>query len=374
MLELGMTKKHPRLENLEDRTLLEAAKQLAGDERRATAALLRALMEIDSRRLYLGEGCASMFSYCTGVLHLAEGAAYNRIEAARAARRYPLILDLFEQSAITLTAVRLLSPHLTCENHVAVLASARHASKREVEKVAAALKPQPDAPTFVRKLPPPRTPSPVPHRLPQGVAPEPAADRSLSVAGTDRIVAPRAVPVHIAPLAPERYRIQLTISRHTHDKFRRVQALLRHALPSGDAAEIFDRALTLLADQLERQRFAETARPRAPRPGPQKSRHIPAQVRRKVWRRDGGRCAFVGGEGRCAETAFLEFHHVKPHAVGGGASLENIELRCRAHNVYEAQLFFGHDLAREERMCIGGASFRNELRRRVAPGEQLDVW
>ena len=28
-----------------------------------------------------------MFSYCTQVLHLAEGAAYNRIEAARCWRR-----------------------------------------------------------------------------------------------------------------------------------------------------------------------------------------------------------------------------------------------------------------------------------------------
>ena len=78
-----------RFENLEDGTLLEAAKRLAEDERRATAALLRALMEIDSRRLYLGEGCASMFSYCTRVLHLAEGAAYNRIEAARARADIP---------------------------------------------------------------------------------------------------------------------------------------------------------------------------------------------------------------------------------------------------------------------------------------------
>ena len=48
-------------------------------------------MEIDTRRLYLGEVYTPMFSYCTQVLHLAEGAAYNRIEAARAARSYPLI-------------------------------------------------------------------------------------------------------------------------------------------------------------------------------------------------------------------------------------------------------------------------------------------
>ena len=76
--------------SMEDRALLNAAKHLVIEKHLATAALLRALMEIDTRRLYLREGCASMFSYCTQVLHLAEGAAYNRIEAARAARSYPL--------------------------------------------------------------------------------------------------------------------------------------------------------------------------------------------------------------------------------------------------------------------------------------------
>jgi len=46
-----------------------------------------------------------------------------------------LILELFERGAITLTAVRLLAPHLTAENHVAVLKSATHKSKREIEEV-----------------------------------------------------------------------------------------------------------------------------------------------------------------------------------------------------------------------------------------------
>ena len=109
-------------------------------------------------------------------------------------------------------------------------------------------------------------------------------------------------------------------------------------MPSGDAAEIFDRAVTLLIEQLERQRFAQTERARASKPSPESSRHIPAAVRRAVWRRDGGCCAFVGTEGRCGERAFLELHHVAPYAVGGRATVENIELRCRAHNAYEARL------------------------------------
>ena len=43
---------------------------------------------------------------------------------------------------------------------------------------------------------------------------------------------------------------------------------------------------------------------------------------------------------RCSATSFLEFHHVRPYAVGGEATAENIELRCRTHNAYEADLFY----------------------------------
>ena len=344
VLQVSMMTKSNQFSSMQDGALLDEAKRLASAERRATASLLRALMEIDSRRLYLGEGCASMFSYCTNVLHLAEGAAYNRIEAARAARSYPTILELLEQSAITLTAVRLLAPHLTAENHGSVLASARHKQKREIEELAAALRPRPDAPEIVRKLPAPRAASVVSQ---PPTAPAPASATAPERFEHDIAWKP-AVPARVEPLAPDRYRIQLTVSRETHEKFRHAQALLRHSIPSGDAADIFDRALTLLVERLERQRFAETARPRGSATGASRSRHVPAAVRRTVWRRDGGRCAFVGAEGRCAEMAFLEFHHVMPYADGGLATVENMELRCRRHNAYEARLHFGSDLLREE--------------------------
>jgi len=310
--------------DLSNDALLAEVKRLAGVERGATAALLRALIELDVRRLYLGEGYSSLFTYCTQVLHLAEGAAYNRIEAARAARRFPLVLNGLEDGSLTLTAVRLLAPHLTAMNHAEVLASAQYLGKREIERLAASLAPKPPVPPAIRKLPQPRlevSPNPQPSW------PSPARD------------SPGARPV-VAPLAPELYKIQLTISRDTHDKLRRVQDLLRHAVPSGDPAAILDRALTVLLEKLERTRCATVPSPRparAPSPG---SRHIPASVRRDVWRRDGGRCAFTGTSGRCRERAFLEFHHVEPHAAGGGATVDNIELRCRAHNQYEALLFF----------------------------------
>jgi len=145
----------------------------------------------------------------------------------------------------------------------------------------------------------------------------------------------------VAPLAPDRYEFRFTASASSRDKFRYAQDLLRHSLPSGAMDEVFDRALDALIEKLERQKFAATEKPRAPRPiGPQ-SRTVSAEVRRIVWRRDGGQCAFIGADGRrCDARGRLEFHHRSPYGASGPPTVENISLRCAAHNRYEADVYY----------------------------------
>ncbi len=233
------------LENLSDAELLAAVARAAENERRATASLVALLMELDARRLYLGEGFSSLFTYCTQALHLSEHAAYNRIEAARAARRLPLILELIGDGSLTLTAVRLLAAHLTPANHREVLASARYKSKRDVELIVVDLHPRPDVPAVVRKLPSPVTVAqPVPAALVEPTLPE--AQERCAPAPLDISAQREASRAEVKPLAPERYKIQFTAGRETYEKLRRAQALLRHAVPNGDPAIIVDRALTLL--------------------------------------------------------------------------------------------------------------------------------
>src|SRR5688572_2593379 len=202
-------------------------------------------MELDARRLYLREGCSSLFNYCTQVLHLAEGSAYNRIEASRAARRVPALLDALEEGALTLTSIRLLAPHLTADNSRDLIAAARHKAKREIELLVAALRPLPAVPTVIRKLPvsapvnpattgPAMTLTAASPSTSQPLAALPELKASIGA------VPPPPKPA-VTPLASHRYKVQLTMSRETHDKLRRVQDLLRHVVPTGDAAEIFDR-------------------------------------------------------------------------------------------------------------------------------------
>ena len=248
--EIMMTNTSADLDHLSDCELLASLRDAARDERAATARLTALLMELDARRLYLGEGCASLFTYCTQRLHLSEHAAYNRIETARVARRFPMILALVESAAVTLTTVRLLAPHLTEANHGVLLERARHKTKREVELLVATLNPRPDAPSMVRKLPVPVVgPSPAEERQERSTA-----DTSPSVAAQP-LAHPVQRPSEVKPLAPERYKIQFTVSRETHDKLRRVQDLLRHVVPNGDPAVIFEKAIALLLEALERKRI-----------------------------------------------------------------------------------------------------------------------
>ena len=56
--------------DLSDADIIVRVKRAAECERLATAELIALLAECDARRLYLGEGCSSLFTYCTQVLRL----------------------------------------------------------------------------------------------------------------------------------------------------------------------------------------------------------------------------------------------------------------------------------------------------------------
>jgi hypothetical protein len=361
---------------LDNHELVAALSRLARSEREASVALLIHLAEFDDRRLYEGAGYSSTFRYCMAVLHMSEDAIFNRIEAARALKRFPRIVDMLRAGSVSLTTVRLLNRRLTPENHADLLAAAAGMGKREVEDMLAHRFPEPDVTASVRKLPvrsaekAPATPL-----LSSGASPEVAVPVATPTATPDVGARPPspapsvnsatpARPAVVRPLAPARYEIRFTASEETRDRLRRAQDLLSHAIPTGDIALVVDRALVLLIKDLERRKFAATDRPREGRMASGDSDHIPAAVRREVMARDGGQCRFVAADGhRCGETRLLQFHHAIPRAVGGPTTAANLELRCRAHNGYEVDRCFGSGVRR------GKGGVRLE-RATFAPGER----
>ena len=346
-----MTNAEHALTALTDEQLLDRVRMMAAHERTSTADLIAGLVEVDARRLYLGQGYSSLFAYCTQALKLSEDAAYNRIRAVRVAAKWPEVVELIALGALSVTSVRILSEVLTDTNHAELFAAAAHKSKREVELIVATAHPQPAVAPSIRRLP-----QIAPQTANSTTQPDPLVSPASSDHSGDRSAAPPPAspkltrPATLVPLSPDQYKVQFTMSKATHDKLRRVQDLMRHMNAKGDPAEIFDRALTVLLDHLERRKLGNVSRPRKKeRRGRHHSRHIPAAVKREVWARDGGRCAYAGAAGRCTETGFLEYHHVVPYADGGDANAANIQLRCRAHNAYEAESWFGRPTTVRER-------------------------
>jgi hypothetical protein len=315
------------LKRLTDGELLAQAQGLAGRGREVTAQLVAHLVEIDARRLHEAEASGSLFGYCVDVLRLSESEACLRIQAAHLARRFPLVLDMICDGSTNVSCLKVLSPHLTPENHEAVLSEASGKRKSEVEIIAARLAPRADVPTSLRRLPAPSTPVPSVH-----AAPAPPAAPPLLPTPPARAA--------VAPLSPARYSYHLTIDEEAREMLQLARDMASHAL-RGDDLALLKRALHALLEKQAREKFAATDKPGAARETGPDSRHVPAAVKRGVFFRDLGHCAFVAADGRrCQERAFLEFHHVKPWMAGGETTTTNVQLRCRRHNGYEARRFF----------------------------------
>jgi hypothetical protein len=122
------------LARLTDDALASATSHLVAQDRQTTASLLAHLAEFDARQLHLALGYPSLFAYCVEELHCSESAAYRRIHAARASRKFPRLLALVGDGRLHLAAICLLAPHLTDGNLDELVAAATHRSKAQVER------------------------------------------------------------------------------------------------------------------------------------------------------------------------------------------------------------------------------------------------
>jgi hypothetical protein len=396
-----------------DQELIAQLRHLVRADRTLSARLLVHLGEVDARGMYRQDAYPSMFAYCVEELGMSEAEAYLRIQAARLGRQFPLILRLFANGSLHLTAIKLLGPHLTAANHAQLLEQASGKNKREIELIVATVAPRPDVPSRMRKLPEPSSArvTSAPARVTPGshagqatgaadsasratqatvhaagAADSPtAAPASRATQATGAVHASTAAPTSHAtqpefalsaprpaasstPLRPGRYKLELTAGQALHDKLEQLKNLLRHQVPDGDLATIVERAVDLLVDETLKQRFAQVRTPRKPRSNKRgvrrrklNSRYIPRAVVREVHERDGEQCTFVSSDGkRCRERGYLELHHRDPFARGGEATAANLTLLCRCHNSLLAERDFGAGFMRSKLLQAPGPS--RELR------------
>ncbi len=243
-----------------DAELLRRLVDLVAQSRRVEADIVAHIGEVDARRLFARQAFPSMFAYCTEGLRLSEAEAYRRITVARAARRFPMLLEMLRDGRVHLSGMARLVPLLTPENSEALLARARHLTTRQVEALVAELAPRPDVPALIRKLPPlvSSPTSPVSLPAPLGASDAELVSRPATPALPPELVArrvetPTAPPSKPSPapsrptveaLAPARYKVQFTAGVELRDKLERLAALLRSDIQGGDLADAIDYAVT----------------------------------------------------------------------------------------------------------------------------------
>jgi len=340
------------LRHLVNSTLRHALKQLVITDRGTTALIVAHIAEFIARRLYLEAGYASMYDYGVGELKMSEDVACRRIRAARAGRRFPQIFLALADGRIHLTGISLLARHLTEENAAELLAASVHKTKHEIKLLIAERFPKRDLPTFIASLSTAAT-APAPQVAPgqppvmTGTVAEVCTSPVLSSAPA-RLDDP--VISVVTPLAPERFAWQLTVNQETQNLLRDVQELLGHDVLPGDLEAVLNYALRTAKQKLEQRKFAATEQPRHGRHSKPDSRYIPAEVRRAVWKRDGGQCTFTSDDGhRCEERKDVQFDHIDPYAKGGEATVGGVRLLCRAHNLFEAERVYGAEFMRHKR-------------------------
>src|SRR5450432_1944601 len=294
------------LANVADRDLEVELARLLANNSRTEARIIAHLAAVEERRLHLEAGSSSLFDYCCTRLGLSENEAFHRITAARLARCFPPIFGLIEQRTIHLTAVCLLRDYLTPENHRELLKAASGKTKLQVQEMLASRFPRPDVASTIRKLPSPRaqTPTPAPTlALPRlGPPAEGNAANDASREPPSRTqVASAAQPARHAvaePLSAARYRIQLTASAQLKRKLDLALDLLSHSNPSGDLSVMIERAVDLLIERVQKERFAQTKSPRRGRDSDSEKRersakrgavraHIPNATKQQITARDG---------------------------------------------------------------------------------------
>jgi len=391
MILMGMTATHPpessnressnrRLDQLSDQALLNEFGELVRQDHEHVANLIRHIDVIDRRKLWSRQGYSSLFGFLVGRYHMSESTAGKRIGAARTARRFPVLFTMVARGEIHLSGIHRLKAHLTRENHEQVLALAKHKTMRQLDELVARLAPQPDVPTTLRALPnrpsaAPTLAAPAPAASvlnaaasapSMPTAPAPNESASVAIEPAPLVIQPTLAPLPSrrdpdpTPLAPGRYKLQVTINQSTRDKLDQLQDLLAHQIPKGDVAVIIERAFDALLVQIHKRKTGITAKPRATEPRATepratepratestsaaggRTRSLKVSVRREVWPRDEGRCGFVGEDGhRCNATRGLQFAHRQPWAKGGADTADNLALRCPAHNALEAERDYG---------------------------------
>jgi 5-methylcytosine-specific restriction endonuclease McrA len=367
-----------RLEKLSTEELDQETQKCVLSEQRNVASSIAHLSEISRRKDHLRLGYTSPFDYCVQRLKLSEGSVFLRVQVANVARRFPGVLSALAQNRISLSVAGALAPHLCEDNAERLLSDCAGKTYREVQEYLVALKPRPLFEPGIRRKPgslpagaPPDVPS-LPVSLPPPL--------SLSPPGRPGPGSPEKPSSFIQPAQPELYNFRFSADKAFKDKLLRAAEVLGIKNPQKNLAEVLERALDLTLERkdpqkkLERRRERERkraekeraldsrtyekSRPEESRPKEgtpvvpltrKRSRAIPSVVRELISERGDYQCQYRGPDGtRCTQRTGVQVDHIQAFSKFGKSEVSNLQLLCKAHNLFRVEEEFGEEFIRQK--------------------------
>lgn len=299
-------------------------------ERNCTILIIRYLGELDKRQAYRELGYSSLFSFCTEKLKYSEGAAQRRISAARCLNKFPIVLDCLNQCKLNLTTLGIVDEYLTDDNHLELLELVSNKSKYEVEKVISVflakttshlLKPAPKADS-IRAV----------NRLSKASWATKAKEDTKSLPLFDLIQ--EEVKIEVEPVIQDP---QFDVNFQTKQEFIELVETCKklYGYPGIPLDEILIRVMRKqVKSTLKKPKVTRATKIRA------NTRYIPKSVKHAVRVRDNGQCTFISKGVRCSCQTALQYDHIVPFSRGGSNAVDNLRLRCAAHNRLEAERMY----------------------------------
>lgn len=341
----------------------------AQSERNYLVKVLHGLQEIERRRLFLEWGFPSLHQFCVDALGYSEGSAARRVQASRLLKDVPEVEAKPADGTLSLSVAAQAQTFFYRESKTAaaytpqqkreVLATLNHKTSRETERELLKLSPQSLPQERIRQV------SPEHQELRLILDADLLAAIEEFKALASHQIGNNAIPTSCTQSAPghfqEVFRLALTIANEALRKKKLGVERKPRATPKKPKAS----AKTYEAKQPTPLIHNATPTPEWPvlssgresklkvalysgsgrqQHQHQPSRFIPVAIKRAVWERDGGNCAYLDPmtRRRCCSRVRLQFDHFPtPFARGGESTFENLRLACSRHNAYASEKLFG---------------------------------
>lgn len=277
----------------------QTLKNLVEKERFFTYQILKKLNELEQSRLFCQLGYSSLFDYCLHELKYSNDQAFRRIAAARLLKSLPEITPKVQSGELNLShlsKVNTLFNHVEMnhEDKLGLISKIEGKSNRDSEKIIRAIAPTPVK--IIEKIKP--------------------VQKNLS-------------------------EVKFFADDELLEKIEKVKQLLNKDKLDQLLNKLCDEAIAQ-AKSKQLSKNLETTLNVQKESVENNSRYIPVLVKRQVNSKAEHRCEFIGTNGkRCVKTTQLEFAHKIPFACGGRTTPDNLQLFCKAHNLYDGIQFFG---------------------------------